>query len=111
MIRTGNPCSTSRRSERSSGFMPAPGSSRGGLRRAALDGGGDQVAPLGPAPVVVPDVLHAEEVLEDEPAVARPLPDAAIGDHRLLSGDPVVGVELPQLLGALEGPILVAGLG
>src|SRR3990172_2826428 len=78
------------------------------MRSRFLDGRSDQIAPLGPAAVVIFDVLEIEQVLEHEPGVAGPLADAAVGDHRFFSGDAGTPVQLPQLLDALESPILVA---
>src|SRR4051812_17868988 len=59
----------------------------------ALDGGRDQVAPLGPAPVVVADIGIAEQVAQDEPGVAAALADAAVGHDRLVRGDPLAFVQ------------------
>src|SRR5687768_1250466 len=81
------------------------------LRRSSpLDGRADEVAPLGPRAVVVPDVLHAHQVLEDEPGVARALADAAVGDGRPVGLDAGGAVELLQVVGGLESTVLVARL-
>src|SRR3954468_8596056 len=48
-----------------------------------LDRHVDEVAPLGPRAVVVLDVVAAQELVQDEPAVRRALADAAVGDDRI----------------------------
>ena len=48
-----------------------------------LDRRPHEVPPLRPGAVVVPDVRVAEEVLQDEPRVGRPLADPAVGDDLL----------------------------
>src|ERR1700730_15996616 len=70
----------------------------------------NEVAPFGPRAVVVLHVLVAEQILQDEPRVARPLADAAIGDYRLVAGHADRSVELLQLVDALEGAIIIGGL-
>ena len=78
---------------------------------ALLDRDADQVAPLGPGAVVVADVLVAEQLVQHEPGVGRALADPAVGDDRLALGDhALAGVELAQLVGRLEGAVLVDGL-
>src|SRR6185369_9885117 len=90
---------------------------RGGLAgdaarfRALGDRHPHQVAPLGPRAVIVADLWEAEQVGEDEPGVAGPLSDAAVGDH-------VIGqIEAELVLiygrefgGALEGAVVVGRL-
>src|SRR3712207_8850771 len=44
---------------------------RSNRKSSALDGGAHQVAPLGPGPVVVSDLVVAQEVGQDEPGVRR----------------------------------------
>src|SRR5262245_49711111 len=65
--------------------------------RLVLDRHPDGVAPLGPRPVVVLDRV-AEEALEHEPAVARPLADAAVRHDGPAAVDPRLGVQLLQLV-------------
>src|SRR4051812_17599635 len=76
----------------------------------ALDRRADQIAPLGPRTVVVLHVLESEQVFQHEPRVAGALPDAAVRDHRLVSGDPLRRVQSLQLLRTLERAIVVARL-
>src|SRR2546422_3817037 len=39
-----------------------------------------EVSPLGPGPIVVPDLRVAEEVLQNEPRMRRSLADSAVRD-------------------------------
>src|SRR6476646_646936 len=75
-----------------------------------LDRHADQAAVLGPAAVVVADPLVAEQLVQDEPAVAGALADAAVGDDVLVGGHADVAVDPGQLLVGLEGAVL-AGRG
>src|SRR5688572_19730866 len=75
-----------------------------------LDRDADERAVLDPAAVVVLDVGLAEQLAEHEPRVARPLADAAVGDGRLALVVALLGVELGQLLVALESAVLVGRL-
>src|SRR4051795_5152810 len=69
-----------------------------GLR--ALDGEAHRVPPLGPRTVVVAHVGPAEQVAQREPAVRRPLADAAVGDGFLPWAQPQLPlVQLLQLVG------------
>src|SRR3954466_1905756 len=70
----------------------------------------DQVPPLGPRAAVVLHLVEAEQVLHREPRQARALADAAVGDHRLVAGNPFLRVERPQLVEALERAVVVAVL-
>src|SRR5262249_41612841 len=70
----------------------------------------DHAAPLGPRAVVVLHVLVAEQLLQHEPGVRRALADAAVGDDLFVGRDALAAVELPQLIGRLERPILVGRL-
>src|SRR2546430_13428309 len=70
-----------------------------------------EVPPLRPGAVVVPDVRVAEEVLQDEPRVGRPLADPAVCDDLLIRRHAFRLVERLQLLRRLERPVLVDGLG
>src|SRR6056297_61111 len=81
----------------------------GGERRlfARLDRRADEVPPLGPRAVVVPDVVVAEQLVQEEPLDRRALADATVGDRRLVAVDAGVGVELAELVRALERPVLV----
>src|SRR2546430_14913651 len=76
-----------------------------------LDWRPHEVAPLRPGAVVVPDVRVAEEVLQDEPRVGRPLADPAVCDDLLIRRHAFRLVERLQLLRRLERPLLVDGLG
>src|SRR5437764_8293333 len=49
-------------------------------------------------------------MLQHEPREARTLADAAVGDDRTVALDALIGVELFQLVLALERPIVVAVL-
>src|SRR6266436_6142996 len=49
-----------------------------------LDRHSHQIPVLGPASVIVRDPVVAEQVLEHEPGVARPLANPAVGDRGLL---------------------------
>ncbi len=75
-----------------------------------LDRHAHQVAPLRPTAVVVPHVRVAQQILEHEPGVARPLADAAIGDDAGAGIEALLLlVELTQLLGGLERAVLRIG--
>src|SRR5438094_10591961 len=70
----------------------------------------DEVAPLGPRAVVVLHVLEAQQMLQHKPREARAFADAAVRDDRRVALDPLIAVELLQLVDALECPIVVAVL-
>src|SRR6476619_3818863 len=70
----------------------------------------DQVSPLGPRPVVVLDVLEAEQVFQHEPRDARPFADAAVRDHGSVARHALSAVKRLQLVDALERAVLVAVL-
>src|SRR5467141_1294198 len=76
-----------------------------------LDRRPHEVAPLRPGAVVVLHVRVAEEVLEDEPGVGRPLPDPAVRDDLLVRSDALVFVQGLEILSRLERAVLVHGLG
>src|SRR6476469_125434 len=78
---------------------------------ADLDGGADQRAVLGPRAVVVLHVRIAEELDQREPRVGRTLADAAVRDDLGVAADPGSLVERTQLVGRLEGTVVVGGLG
>src|SRR5204862_4763165 len=63
-------------------------------------------APLGPRAVVVPDPLVAEQLVEDEPRVARALADPAVGDDVLVGRHALRLVEALELVTALERAVL-----
>src|SRR5215211_2003035 len=67
----------------------------------------DEVPPLGPGAVVVPDILVAEKLAEDEPRVRAPLADAAVRGDALVVGDALRAVDLAELVGRLERPVVV----
>src|SRR5437016_7522105 len=75
-----------------------------------LDWRPHEIPPLGPGAVVVPHIRVAEEVLQHEPGVRRPLADPAVGDDLLVRRHALRLVKGPQLLRRLEGPVLVHGL-
>src|SRR5438132_13287512 len=81
------------------------------LAGGVFDGHAHDRAVLGPAAVVVLDVVEAEQLLEHEPRVRRTLADAAVGDHVLIGRDALVAVQLTQVFGRLERAILVGRLG
>src|SRR5215211_7001552 len=73
----------------------------------SLYGSRHQVTPLGPGAVVVTHALITEEVIQDEPRVGRALSYPAVGyDVVPLAEADLSLVDLLQLVGALEGPIL-----
>src|SRR5829696_673945 len=75
-----------------------------------LYGGAYQVAPLGPRAVVVAHSVVAEQVGEHEPGVGGPLADPAVGYYVLSPAQAGLAlVDLTQLVGALEGPVLPDG--
>ena len=80
------------------------------LLRALLDRHVHEVAPLGPRAVVVLDVILAQQLVQHEPRVRRALADPAVGDDRLAVGDALRAVELGEVVGGLEGPVLLDGL-
>src|SRR5439155_22607898 len=89
------------------GFRPPPClASALGL----LDRRSHEVPPLRPGAVVVADVRVAEQVLQDEPRVGRPLADPAVGDDLLVRRHSLRLVQGLQLLRRFEGPVLVDGL-
>ena len=68
-------------------FLGSVGASRSCRGSGPLgDRGSDEVAPLAPGAVVVPDLGVSEQVGQDKPGQARPLADPAVGD------DVVVGL-------------------
>src|SRR5712691_5645763 len=81
-------------------------------RRSLGDRSPDEIAPLRPRAVVVAHLLHAEEVLEREPGMARPLADPAVGDDLVGAVDDArLAIQLVQLLARLEGPVGADRLG
>src|SRR4051812_44889941 len=86
------------------------GASAGGDGDRLLDGYADHAAPLGPRPVVVADAAEAEQLVQHEPRVARPLADAAVRDDVLVAGDALARIQRVELLAALERPVLAHGL-
>src|ERR671916_3391924 len=76
----------------------------------SLYGSPHQVTPLGPGAVVVTHALVTEQVRQDEPRVGRALSYPAIGYYVVpLAEADLSLVDLLQLIGALEGPILPDG--
>src|SRR5690242_21826467 len=75
-----------------------------------LDRDTDERAVLGPRTVVVLDVLVAEQLVQREPGVARPLADPAVGNGVATVVEPLVAVELGEFVVGLEGAVLVGGL-
>ena len=61
--------------------------------------------------VVVADPAVAEQLVEDEPGVARALADPAVGDDVLVGGHALGLVQGRQLVGRLERAVLAHGLG
>src|SRR5262249_20717421 len=107
-------CSDTRRpacrSRSSRPSPPVPAAAVSSLLASFLDWCADEIAPFGPRTVVVLDVLEAEQVLQHEPREAGTLADAAVGNHRLLARDPLLGVHRLQRVEALERAVLVAVL-
>src|SRR5690606_41501134 len=54
---------------------------------------------------------EAQQLLKDEPSVAGALADAAVSDHVLVRRHADLFVEAPQLIGGLEGAVLIDRLG
>src|SRR5918993_2442413 len=76
----------------------------------SLYGSPHQVTPLGPGTVVVTHARITEEVLQDEPRVGRALSYPAISYYVVPLAEAHLSlVDLLQLIGALEGPILPHG--
>ena len=63
-------------------------------RRSLLDRDADERPVLRPRAVVVADVRHAEQLVQDEPRVRRALADAAVRDRVLAQVDALFAVEL-----------------
>ena len=61
---------------------------------ALLDRDVDEVPPLGPRPVVVLDVLLAEQLVKHEPGVRRALADPAVRDDRLARQHALAAVQI-----------------
>src|ERR1700730_9080046 len=74
-----------------------------------LDRDADGAAPLGPGAVVVPDLRISEQLLQDEPGVGGTLADPAIRDDLAVGPQALAGVDAPQVVSALEGPVLLDG--
>src|SRR5581483_5483928 len=74
------------------------------------DRGPHQVAPFGPGAVIILAVRVAEQIGQHEPGEAGTLADAAVGDDRVvrLEADLLL-VDGAELLGGLEGPVLLDG--
>src|SRR5688572_11984219 len=70
-----------------------------------------EVAPLGPRPVVVSDVLVTEQLPQDEPGVGAALADPAVRGHRFVLGHALAAVKLPQLVNGLERAVVLDGAG
>src|SRR5690606_776963 len=69
----------------------------------------DGVAILGPRTVVVARVV-SKDALQRKPGMAGALADAAVGDDRLRAVDADLGVDRLDLIGRLEGSVLVDDL-
>src|SRR4051812_35602 len=82
-------------------IRPAGGTALDRCRNRLLDRHAHHRAPLGPRPVVVADPLIPEQLVEDKPRVARPLPDPAIGDDVLVGRHALRLVQVLELLAAL----------
>src|SRR5215211_2626439 len=91
-------------------FFLRSGSLAFACKPLSLYGSPHQVTPLGPRAVVVTHALITEEVLQDEPRVGRALSYPAISYYVVpLAEADLSLVDLLQLIGALEGPILPHG--
>src|SRR3990170_417484 len=105
-----NGASVSSNSASLAGIMCPSAHEARGMKHGArlfLDRHIHQIAPLGPAPIVVADAGEAQEVPEGEPRVAAALADAAIGDDLLRRVEAVIlDVELAQFLRGPEGAVL-----
>src|ERR1700691_46844 len=69
----------------------------------------DQIAPLGPGPIVVNDIVDAQQILQHEPCMAGALAYSAIRNHRLGLDTTLGAVYLLEFVGRLEGSIVIAG--
>src|SRR5262249_52073682 len=76
-----------------------------------LDRDVDHASPFGPRPVVIADAIVPEQFMQHEPRVRRALADAAVRDDVLVGRHALAGVMGTQVLGALEGAVLLHGLG
>ncbi len=70
----------------------------------------DKAAPFGPRSIVVLYVLHAEQIFQDEPRMARTFADTAIGDRGFCEIDSGRGVEILQFSNSLERAVVIRGL-
>src|ERR687897_24703 len=75
--------------------------------RSAFAGDADQRAVLGPRAVVVLHRWVAQQLMQHEPGVGRPLADAAIGDHASVGNDALALVEGVELVRRPEGAVIV----
>src|SRR5438445_5447567 len=87
------------------GHVESPAGSGLSLDRHPHEG-----AVLRPGAVVVLDVGAAEQLVEHEPGMGRALTDAAVGDHLRVVRDAGALVKGGELVGRLEGAVLVGGL-
>src|ERR671915_1710400 len=69
----------------------------------------DEVSPFCPASVVVAHLLVPEQLPEHEPRVRAPLADAAVRDDLLVVRHALASVELLELAGGLERPVVADG--
>src|SRR5690606_34775802 len=67
----------------------------------------DHVTPLGPGAVVVAHLRISEQLVEHEPAMRRALTDPAVDHDLFVRHDALVLVDGLQLIGRLEGTVLV----
>src|SRR6185436_12042393 len=78
-----------------------------GMTASALDGDPDEISPFGPAPIIVADLLVAQQMGQDEPGVAAALADAAVDDDVVVLLQPRLSfVDGTQLAGGLERAVL-----
>src|SRR5437868_2273456 len=70
----------------------------------------DERAVFGPRAVVVLHIRLLENLMQHEPRVCRPLPDAAVGNRVLGQVDASLLIQLLQLVVAPEGAVVVRGL-
>src|SRR5262249_24069873 len=80
--------------------------------RLSLDGGTDHVAPFHPRAVVILDARESQEVLEDEPSVARSLAGAVVDNDgpELARLDALTCKQRFQLVEFLERSIIITAL-
>src|SRR3954471_7959881 len=77
---------------------------------SSLDWSSDRISPLGPAAVIVSNILITQQIAKHEPGMARALADAAVRNDIVAGREPLfLLVDGPQLGRRLERPVAVRG--